>query len=71
MDAISRHRSRVLPCVAILDGEYGQRDIAMGVPCVLSRDGLQRVIDLGLNEAESEAFVASAAGVRADIERLP
>jgi len=71
VDAISRHRNRLLPCVAILDGEYGQQDIAMGVPCVLSRTGLQRVLDLGLNASENEAFQASAAGVRSDIERLP
>ena len=71
VDAISRHRNRLLPCVAILDGEYGQQDIAMGVPCVLSRTGLQRVLDLGLNAPENQAFEASAAGVRADIERLP
>jgi len=71
VDAISRHRNRLLPCVAILDGEYGQRDIAMGVPCVLSRTGLQRVVDLGLNDQENQAFMASAAGVKADIDRLP
>jgi malate dehydrogenase len=71
VDAISRHRSRLLPAVAILDGEYGQRDIAMGVPCVLNRRGLDRVIDLELNEVEREAFEGSAAGVREDIRRLP
>lgn len=71
IDAISRHRNRLLPCVAILEDEYGQNDIAMGVPCVLSRNGLERVIDLGLNDEERAAFAASAAGVRADIERLP
>jgi len=71
VDAISRHRNRLLPCVAILDGEYGQHDIAMGVPCILSRSGLQRVVDLGLNKQESQVFALSAKGVREDIERLP
>jgi len=71
VDAISRHRNRLLPCVALLEGEYGQRDIAMGVPCVLSRTGLQRVIELDLDSDESAAFAASATGVREDIARLP
>ncbi len=71
VDAISRHRHRLLPCVAILEGEYGQRDIAMGVPCVLGRDGMERVVELPLNDEESAAFATSAAGVRADIGRLP
>jgi len=71
VDAIARNRRRLLPCVAILEGEYGERDIAMGVPCVLDRSGLTHIVDLGLNAQEQAAFAASAAGVRADIERLP
>ena len=43
----------------------------MGVPCVLSRQGLVRVIDLGFNEAAMEMFKESAAGVRADIALMP
>ena len=71
LDAMARDRRRLLPCVALLDGEYGERDIAMGVPCVLGRQGMERVVDLALNEEERAAFQASAAGVRADIARLP
>ena len=42
IDAISHHRNRLMPCVAILQGEYGEDDIAMGVPCLLSNHGLSR-----------------------------
>ena len=70
IDAISHHRNRLMPCVALLDGEYGERDIAMGVPCILSNTGLQRIIELDLNETESTMFRESAAGVRADIQRM-
>jgi malate dehydrogenase len=70
VDAISHHRNRLLPCVAILDGEYGQRDIAMGVPCLLTHGGLVEVVDLGLNADEQAMFDASAASVRDDIGRL-
>jgi malate dehydrogenase len=71
VDAISHRRNRLLPCVVPLQGEYGQRDIAMGVPCVLAGNGLVRVVELELNDRESAAFAESAAGVRADIAKLP
>ncbi|RMG38513.1 MAG: malate dehydrogenase [Gammaproteobacteria bacterium] len=71
VDAIAHNRRRLLPGVAILDGEYGLRDIAMGVPCILDRQGLSRVVELPLTEAEAEAFRQSADGVRGDIARLP
>jgi len=70
VDAISHHRNRLLPSVAILQGEYGEQDVAMGVPCLLSRQGISRVIDLGLNEDELKMFRESAASVRADIQRM-
>jgi malate dehydrogenase len=70
VDAISHHRNRLMPCVALLEGEYGQTDVAMGVPCLLSRDGLEQVVDLNLNDAEMAMFRDSVASVRADIARL-
>lgn len=42
----------------------------MGVPCLLNRLGMERVVDLGLNEEEMRMFRESAASVRADIERM-
>jgi len=71
VDAISHRRNRLLPCVVPLQGEYGQENIAMGVPCVLSGQGLVRVIDLELNADESAAFAESARGVSDDINKLP
>ncbi len=70
IDAISHHRNRLMPCVAILQGEYGEDDIAMGVPCLLSNHGLSQVIDLDLNDEEKRMFRESAASVRADIQRM-
>jgi malate dehydrogenase len=71
VDAIARNRKRVLPTVAILQGEYGQRDVAMGVPCVLGQGGMERVVELDLTQEEAAMFDASVSGVRADIARLP
>jgi malate dehydrogenase len=70
VDAISHNRKRLLPCVAILQGEYGQQDIAMGVPCVLDERGLVEVMALDLREEEARAFRESAAAVLRDIDRL-
>ena len=70
VDAISNNRRRLLPCVAMLEGEYGESDIAMGVPCILSEKGLDSVVELPLNELESDQFRQSAATVRGDIQRL-
>jgi malate dehydrogenase len=69
VDAVVHERRRILPCVAVLDGEYGLRELCMGVPVVLTRLGVERVIELPLDEAEAEAFRRSAESVRADLER--
>ncbi len=70
VDAISYNRRRILPCVSVLDGEYGQHDIAMGVPAVLTETGLTDIIELQLNADEQAAFQASADIVAADIATL-
>jgi malate dehydrogenase len=70
VDAIARNRRRVLPCVAMLEGEYGEADIAMGVPCVLSERGMELIVELDLNETERADFARSVSAVRTDVERL-
>lgn len=66
-EAIIRDRKRILPCVAVLDGEYGQRDIALGVPVVLGETGVEKVLELPLTEDESAALLRSATAVRASL----
>jgi malate dehydrogenase len=68
--AISHNRNRLLPCVAMLEGEYGETDIAMGVPCLLNETGMSRVIELDLTAEEKAMFAESAGAVRADIKLL-
>jgi len=70
VDAISHNRRRLLPCVALLEGEYGEADIAMGVPCILSEKGIESVVELDLNARERADFEYSVATVRSDIARL-
>ncbi len=71
VDAIGHNRRRILPCVAILEGEYNQNNIAMGVPAVLDENGLAKIIELKLNSQEQAEFLRSAAMVQADISNLP
>lgn len=70
VDAIALDRKRVLPTVALLEGEYGERDVAMGVPCILGRNGVESVVELPLEPGERKEFDQSLAGVRNDILRL-
>ncbi len=70
VEALVRDRGRLLPCVAILDGEYGHRDVAMGVPSILTSKGLTKVVELSLNDQESKAFEASVAAVQKDLARI-
>jgi malate dehydrogenase len=70
VDSISNNRRRLLPCVAMLEGEYGARDVAMGVPCILDESGLASIVELDLDERERGDFDRSLAAVRADIARL-
>ncbi len=70
VDAVQHERKRILPCVAILDGEYGQHGICMGVPVVLGSGGMERVVELDLNDEELGHFRRSAENVRADLARL-
>ncbi len=70
VDAISHDRRRLMPSVAILQGEYGESDIAMGVPCVLTERGVDEVLELALTEQEADAFRQSAVAVADDIGRL-
>jgi len=68
--SIALDRKRILPTVAILEGEYEQADLAMGVPCQLGDDGMERVIELELNHEEQNMFNQTISDIKEDIKRL-
>lgn len=70
VSAISHNRKRVLPTVAVLDGEYGQKQMCMGVPAVLGDNGMEKVIDLKLKADEQKMFYESVQAIRKDLDRL-
>jgi malate dehydrogenase len=63
-EAIVRDQRRILPCAAWLQGEYGMKDLFLGVPCLLGRNGLERVIEVSLTSDEKAALQKSADAVR-------
>ena len=61
-----KDKKRVLPCAAYLSGQYGVKDMYVGVPCVIGEGGIERIIEIELNKTEQKAFdnsVASVAGL--------
>lgn len=64
VESIVRNERKVFPCCVYLDGEYGQKDICMGVPVVIGKNGWESIIDYKLNSEEQEAFNKSAEAVR-------
>jgi malate dehydrogenase len=59
-----------LPCAAYLDGEYGMRDIVMGVPVKLGRDGIEEIIEFELSAEEKTKLVSSAEAIRKTIRSM-
>jgi malate dehydrogenase len=70
VDAISCNRHRLLPCVCVLDGEYGKHDITVGVPAILGRDGIMKIVELPLDENERAGFQASVDCIVEDLTLL-
>jgi malate dehydrogenase len=70
VEAILRDKKRVLPCSCYLEGEYGLNDIYFGVPCVLGAGGVERVLELPLNDEEMALVKKSAEVVSSSIATL-
>jgi malate dehydrogenase len=70
VEAIVRDQKRVFPVCAWLQGEYGIKDVYLGVPVILGRNGIERIIELKLNKEEMELTQASAKAVKEVMEVL-
>lgn len=64
VESIIRDEKKVIPCSVYLDGEYGETDICIGVPVVLGKNGIEKIVELELNDTEKAKFKASADAVR-------
>ena len=64
VESIVRDEKKLFTCCVPLNGEYGQRDICLGVPVVIGKNGWEKIIDFGLNQGEQAEFDKSADAVR-------
>ena len=65
VDSILNNQNKMIACSVLLEGEYGQSDICLGVPCIIGKNGVQEIVDVQLNDAEKVTFAKSAEAVRA------
>jgi malate dehydrogenase len=63
VQAIACDQKKMFPCSAMLEGEYGLNDICIGVPAILGKDGLEKIVEIELDDAESNKIKESAEGV--------
>ena len=64
VQSIACDQKKMMPCSALLSGEYGLDDICIGVPVILGRNGIEKIIELALDETERAHLAESAQGVR-------
>lgn len=64
VDSIINDQKKLLPCCVYLDGEYGQKDICLGVPVIVGKGGWEKIVDFNLDEEEKALFAKSADAVR-------
>jgi malate dehydrogenase len=70
VESILNDSKRIIPCSVYLDGEYGQSDLCIGVPCIIGKNGVEEILDLKLNDDEKLKFKNSADSVREMNESL-
>lgn len=62
--SILNDEKRIIPCSVFLEGEYNQDDICIGVPCIIGKDGCEKIVSLDLDDQEMIKFAESASAVR-------
>ncbi|MFA9190283.1 malate dehydrogenase [Flavobacterium sp. FZUC8N2.13] len=64
VDSILNDQKKMIACSVYLEGEYGQNDICIGVPCIIGKDGVEEILEIGLDDNEKALFAKSADAVR-------
>ena len=63
VESILHDQKKMIPCSVLLEGEYGESDLCIGVPVILGKNGIEKIVELNLNEDEKAKFAASAKAV--------
>lgn len=70
VDSIINDQKKMIPCSVMLEGEYQQQDLCIGVPCIIGKNGLESIVDVKLNAEEQAKFDQSTAAVKSMNEAL-
>jgi malate dehydrogenase len=70
IESMKKNKKQVIPVSAYLDGEYGISDLCLGVPVVLGSNGIEKIIELELNEFERKIFDLGVTSVREAINLI-
>lgn len=70
VESIVQNKHRLLPCISMLDGEYGQDNIAIGVPVVLGKHGIEKIVELDFTATEQESFNTSVKTIKNLIQAI-
>jgi malate dehydrogenase len=70
VEAIVYDKKKIVPCCVLLEGEYSVKGLFLGVPVVLGKDGVERIIEIDLNTAEKESFKKSVESVRKTVDEV-
>ncbi|REE82847.1 malate dehydrogenase [Lutibacter oceani] len=64
VQAIALDSQKMFPCSALLEGEFGLNDISIGVPCIIGKNGIEKIVEIELSDAEIAKIKESAEGVK-------
>ncbi len=64
VQAIAQDAQKMFPCSALVEGEYGLNDLSIGVPCILGKNGIEKIVEIDLSDAEKTKLTESAEGVK-------
>ena len=70
VESVVRDRKQVIPVATYLDGEYGHSDVTIGVPAIIGKNGVEKIIELDLNDKEKQAFDAGVKSVKEAISGI-
>ncbi len=70
VDSIVKDKKSVIPVASYLEGEYGVKDICIGVPAIIGRNGIEKIIEVELNEEEKDIFNKGVESIRSAISTL-
>lgn len=71
VDAILHDKKKLIPCAVLLEGEYDTNDVVVGVPCVIGKNGWEKIIELDLTDSEKEKFKSSVDAIKEVNAQIP